>query len=111
MKKISYTAMGVILTGVLIFLAACDGPTPPPPVNPDGPRSLTYSIGPVYPHDTSSFTEGLLIYKGELYESAGDYGKSKLLRVDLKTGKALQSLDLDKKYFGEGIVIINDTIY
>lgn len=76
-----------------------------------GPKSMSYSILNTYPHDTSSFTEGLLIYKGNLYESTGDYGKSRLIRVDLKTGKSLQSLELDKKYFGEGIVIVNDTIY
>ena len=38
-----------------------------------GPKSMTYSIVGTYPHDTSSFTEGLLIYKGDLYESTGEY--------------------------------------
>ena len=46
-----------------------------------------------------------------MYESTGEYGTSRLIKVDVKTGKALQSIDLDKKYFGEGIAIINDTIY
>ncbi|MBK5272556.1 MAG: glutaminyl-peptide cyclotransferase, partial [Bacteroidia bacterium] len=62
-------------------------------------------------HDTSSYTEGLLIYKGDLYESVGQHGQSKLIKTDLKTGKPLKSIDLDKKYFGEGIVIMNDTVY
>jgi glutamine cyclotransferase len=78
---------------------------------PKGPDSISYSVINTYPHDTSSFTEGLLFYKGELFESTGNYGKSKLLKVDLSTGKALKSIDLDKKYFGEGLVILNDTIY
>jgi len=76
-----------------------------------GPKSISYSIINTYPHDTSSFTEGLLIYKGDLYESTGLAGKSKLIKVELKTGKPLKSIALDKKYFGEGIVILNDTIY
>ena len=78
---------------------------------PNGPKSISYSIISTFPHDTSSFTEGLLFYKGELYESTGLAGKSRLMKVDMKTGKALKSIDLDKKYFGEGMVILNDTIY
>jgi len=65
-----------------------------PPAN--GPRNLSFSIIATYPHDTSSFTEGLLFYKGGLYESTGNYGRSKLLKLDLKTGKALQQISLDK---------------
>ncbi|HEV8508561.1 MAG TPA: glutaminyl-peptide cyclotransferase [Chitinophagaceae bacterium] len=75
------------------------------------PDSLGCTIQKTFPHDTSSFTEGLLIYKGALYESTGEYGKSKLLKIDLRPGKIEKQLDLDPKYFGEGIVILSDTIY
>jgi len=75
------------------------------------PKTLSHSIINASPHDTSSFTEGILFYKGELYESAGNYGSSRLIKVDLKTGKPLKQISLDKKYFGEGISIVNDTIY
>lgn len=75
------------------------------------PQPLSYSIINVYPHDTGSFTQGLAFYKGELYEGTGEKGRSKLMKVDLKTGKAIQSVKLDDKYFGEGIAILNDTIY
>ena len=51
------------------------------------------------------------MYKGELYEGTGNWGFSKLKKVDLKTGKSLQEISLDKKYFGEGITILRDTIY
>jgi len=97
-----------------VFIASCnngDTPDGPPPVNPESPKTISYSVINTYPHDTSSFTEGLLIYKGELYESTGEKGKSKLIKVDLKTGKPLKSIDLDTNYFGEGIAIVNDTIY
>jgi glutamine cyclotransferase len=79
--------------------------------SPAAPKSITFAVLNSFPHDTSSFTEGLLFYKGDLYESTGLPGKSRLMMVDLKTGKALKSISLDPKYFGEGIVIINDTIY
>ncbi len=78
---------------------------------PNAPKIINYSIIATYPHDTSSYTQGLLIYKGEMYEGTGNYGRSKLRKVDLKTGKALQQIDLDKKYFGEGVAVLNDTIY
>jgi glutamine cyclotransferase len=118
MKRILYTATGIVLISGLVLVAGCknkdtNGPGVDGP-RPEGPKILTWSIGTVYPHDTSFFTEGLLIYKGDMYESAGDpdyTGKSRLMKVDLKTGKVLESINLDKKYFGEGIVILNDTIY
>jgi glutamine cyclotransferase len=78
---------------------------------PDGPKIMSYSIVNSYPHDTSSYTQGLLIYKGEMYEGTGLEGRSKLMKTDLKTGKALQSINLDNKYFGEGVTILNDTVY
>jgi len=77
----------------------------------DEPRSISYSLVNTFPHDTSSFTEGLLIYKGKLYESTGNYGTSHLIEADLVTGKPVKKIPIDKKYFGEGISIIRDTIY
>lgn len=78
---------------------------------PDAPKIISYSIIAAYPHDTSSYTQGLVIYNGELYEGTGNYGKSKLKKVDLKTGKAIREVSLAKEFFGEGITILNDTIY
>lgn len=75
------------------------------------PSILTYSINNTYPHDTSSFTQGLVIYNNKMYEGTGENGHSKLLQVDFKTGKAEREVKLDDKYFGEGITILNDTIY
>jgi glutamine cyclotransferase len=75
------------------------------------PDKLNYAVVKTYPHDTTSFTEGVLFYKGGLYESTGDYGKSKLLKVNLATGKAEKEVSLDTRNFGEGISILNDTIY
>lgn len=79
--------------------------------NPPAPSAIGYSIVKSFPHDTSSYTQGLMIYKGELYEGTGLEGKSKLMKVDLKTGKPIQKIDLDSQFFGEGITILNDTIY
>lgn len=102
-----------LLVIALFGFIACknnDGEEPNKP-DPNAPKIMSYSIISTYPHDTSSYTQGLLIYKGEMYEGTGNYSYSKLKKVDLKTGKALREIALDKKYFGEGITILNDTIY
>ena len=70
----------------------------------------------VYPHDTSAFTEGLLVHEGQLYESTGgrpqdNNFKSWFGPVELKTGKASKKIMLDTAYFGEGISILNGKIY
>ncbi|HEX7845664.1 MAG TPA: glutaminyl-peptide cyclotransferase [Chitinophagaceae bacterium] len=77
----------------------------------EAPKSFSYSVLNTYPHDTSSYTQGLIVYKGEMYEGTGLETRSKLMKVDLKTGKSLQSIKLDDKYFGEGITILHDTLY
>ncbi|TDE12338.1 glutaminyl-peptide cyclotransferase [Dyadobacter psychrotolerans] len=75
------------------------------------PQEIKFTVLGQFPHLKTSFTEGLEFYKGELYEGTGENGKSQLLKIDLKTGAALKSLNLDKQYFGEGITIVNDKIY
>ncbi|WP_338407722.1 glutaminyl-peptide cyclotransferase [uncultured Flavobacterium sp.] len=75
------------------------------------PKSLKYTIVNTYPHDTASFTEGLEFYKDTLYESTGQNGASYLRKYDYKTGRVYKQVDLDSKYFGEGITILNGKIY
>jgi glutamine cyclotransferase len=97
----------------ILFAAGCKNNDKPGPDKPvvNGPKVLNFSIVNTYPHDTSSYTQGLQVYKGELFEGTGLEDKSKLMKVDLKTGKALQSISLDKRMFGEGITILRDTVY
>ncbi len=61
-----------------------------------------------YPHDTASYTEGLLYYDGYLYESAGEYGESDIQKADPKTGKVLQKEPVAPQYFGEGLALVDD---
>jgi glutamine cyclotransferase len=110
----------IILTisSIVISLVSCNNgnngsknSSTPAPTNDLSPKLLSYSIINAYPHDTSSFTEGLEFYKGELYESTGLKEKSKLMKTDLTTGKALKQINLAGDIFGEGITILRDTIY
>jgi glutamine cyclotransferase len=75
------------------------------------PKLLNYKIVNTYPHDTSSFTEGLEFYRDTLFEGTGLRKFSKLLKTDYKTGKIYKSAKLDDMYFGEGITIINNKLY
>lgn len=98
---------------LLPFLAlGCKNNDPDTPT-PDNPATkiVSFSIIKTYPHDTSFYTQGLLFYNGELYEGTGLENRSRLMKVDLTTGKALQKIDLDKTLFGEGVAILRDTVY
>lgn len=64
-----------------------------------------------YPHNNTSFTEGLEYNDGTMYESTGLNGQSKLAKVHLKTGKDFQKIDIDKQYFGEGITVVNGKLF
>ncbi len=46
-----------------------------------------------------------------LYESTGLYGQSSLRQVDPDSGEVLRIKMLNESYFGEGITIVNDSIY
>ncbi len=78
---------------------------------PNAPEIYTYEIIKEYPHDNKAYTQGLEFYNDTLYESTGKKGRSSLRKVDFKSGKVLQQVDLDQKYFGEGITILNNKIY
>lgn len=64
-----------------------------------------------YPHDVESYTQGLFIMDGQMYESTGEYGNSTFRKVDTATGKALRRLDFNEKYFVEGSVAMGDSLY
>ncbi|MGE0372561.1 MAG: glutaminyl-peptide cyclotransferase [Gammaproteobacteria bacterium] len=62
-----------------------------------------FRIVRIYPHDRHAFTQGLVYQDGVLYEGTGLNGASSVRRVELKSGRVLQKLPLDGKYFGEGL--------
>lgn len=64
-----------------------------------------------YPHDRTSYTQGLFFYEGQMYESTGLNGKSTFRKVDIRTGKALYRLNFDRRYFLEGSVEKDGNVY
>lgn len=96
--------MRVFVTSLLLslLLVACGEPQV---------RHYDLEVVAEYPHDTGSYTQGLFFNEGQMYESTGLHGKSTFRKVDLESGKALEKLDFDKKYFVEGSVIWEDNLY
>lgn len=69
-----------------------------------------YKVVHVYPHDPEAFTEGLFYLDGYLFEATGLAGKSSVRKVDLQTGKVVQSEEVPRPYFGEGIVAFKNSL-
>lgn len=74
------------------------------------PMKLKYTLVNTFPHDTSSYTQGLSFVGGKLLESTGRKGQSQLKYVDLKTGKSIKSVPLKPEYFGEGSAKVGNQI-
>lgn len=99
--------------GLLVILAGCKES----PVSHENSTLVatiidySYQIINTYPHDISAFTEGFVFHNGYFYEGTGLNGKSSLRKVEIETGIVLQQIDLQTKYFGEGITVFNDKIF
>ena len=64
-----------------------------------------------FPHRTDAYTQGLFFQDGVLYETTGQYGESSIRTVDLETGEPSALKKLNRKYFGEGAVILDGDLY
>ncbi|GAA4882241.1 glutaminyl-peptide cyclotransferase [Flaviramulus aquimarinus] len=80
-------------------------------LNNDTPEVYNFKIINEYPHDITSYTQGLEFFGDTLYESTGQYKESQLRKLDYKTGKVIKSINLADEYFGEGLTILNNKVY
>lgn len=80
-------------------------------LNSESPKVYTFKIINEYPHDITSYTQGLEFFNDTLYESTGQYKESKLRKLDYQTGKVLKNIDLADEYFGEGLTILNNKVF
>src|SRR5664279_127118 len=87
------------------------------PGTTDEPPAISYTVLNALPHDTNSYTEGLLMHDGKLFESSGapqeyDNTRSIVGIVDPVSGKIAVKAELDRKtYFGEGIAVLHNKLY
>ena len=77
---------------------------------------LKFSVDAKIPHSVNAFTEGLLMYENQIFESTGSpenlpQTKSYYGVVNQETGDVEIHNQLDPKYFGEGITILNNKVY
>ena len=74
-------------------------------------KSYKVEVVREYPHDVTSYTQGLFFHDGQMYESTGVAGESTFRKVDMATGKPLRKLEFADRYFVEGSVVFGDNIY
>ena len=73
-------------------------------------QRLTVRVVARHPHDSQSFTQGLLWHDGKLYETTGLYGKSFVQRIELASGRVEAETRLPPLYFGEGLALAGDQL-
>jgi glutamine cyclotransferase len=71
----------------------------------------SYRIVNEYPHDSSAYTQGLVIEENLRTLVEGTGRDSSLRRVDLQTGVVELNKDLDDMFFGEGITKFENKIF
>ena len=112
----------LLLTITLAVAAGCDGGVPAaanggaamnktPGPTPEQVTTYGFEVVNSYPHDPKAFTQGLVFHNGELLESVGGYGDSTLRRVELKTGKVLKQVEMERQFFAEGLALMNGKLY
>jgi glutamine cyclotransferase len=74
-------------------------------------QNLNYEILATLPHDSTCYTQGLVIDEGIFYESCGLYGQSSLRKVDPATGTVQAETDLDASFFAEGLALLQGKLY
>jgi glutamine cyclotransferase len=75
------------------------------------PDEYTYRIINVFPHQNDAYTQGLLVHEGRLYESNGQRGSSDLRILDITTGNVEQKVNIQDRYFGEGLTLWNNKLF
>ncbi len=109
MKKYSY------FIGLILFFVACNNNTATEEETTSStismPINLNYEVVKVYPHDITSYTQGLEWNGGRLLESTGNYGESKLHILDSNMKQVGKPIQLGDQYFGEGTTLFNGKIY
>lgn len=96
---------------ILLMAAAAGLPDMTAAQRNQGAPVSGYQVVRTYPHDRRSFTQGLTIVDGILYEGTGLKGESSVRKVRLETGEVLQVKKLEDQYFGEGITVVADAIF
>ena len=71
-----------------------------------------YTVVKEIPHSEDAFTQGLLFFEGNLWESTGSPGGgTRLRKLSPLTGEVLTTIFANTRYFGEGLATDGDMLY
>lgn len=104
-KQTKYIITGAVLAVVVIF-CLFSGKASAQKV-----KNYRLQVEGSFPHDVTAYTQGLFFHNDELYESTGQYGQSSIRKVDLTSGRALNYIPVDKRYFVEGSCVLDGRMY
>lgn len=99
---------------VLLQLTVVSVPTENEPVQKSENYHYTehLTLTAEHSHNAESFTQGLFFYNGEMYESTGRYGESRLYgNIDIESGIAENEYIFPEDIFAEGSVVFRDKLY
>ena len=99
------------LTLVALLLVTSCAATPHAETPSAAPDTLRPEVLEVRPHDPTAFTQGFEIADGVLYEGTGLEGASAIRALDPETGAVRRAEPLPADVFGEGITVVDDTIW
>lgn len=74
-------------------------------------KEFHYRIIEQSKHDPSFFTQGLEIFGGDLFESSGLYGKSRVRKYSPSTNTSIAETKLPEQFFAEGLTVLNNEVY
>tara|TARA_B100001123_G_scaffold450875_2_gene624645 strand:- start:5793 stop:6689 length:897 start_codon:yes stop_codon:yes gene_type:complete len=116
-------ATAVLATAaILLFMRSVHPSQASPAANPstEVPQSATQPIMDVqlrkvevlreFPHERDAYTQGLVWWNGNLFESTGREAESTLRRLDPETGRVEQRIDIPAQYFGEGLALVDERL-
>lgn len=112
---LALSAFAVVVAGTLLLVfrpigtsstsSGTGAGTPGP-----APTRYAFTVVNEYPHDPDAFTQGLIYRDGHIFESTGLNGRSSLRKVRLDTGEVVQRIEIEAKYFAEGLVDWNSRL-
>jgi len=62
------------------------------------------------PLQETSFTQGLEVLDGSIFQSSGLYGESRISEIDLLSGNIIREMPINDSYFAEGITVLDQSI-
>jgi glutamine cyclotransferase len=114
-----FAVAAAAILGFLVFGSMRSSPKEQPNGNPSSNKAsgsdvsahrISYEVVNSYPHDPTSFTQGLLWHEGAIYESTGQYGQSKLRQLEFPSGRVLKEVKLSPDLFGEGLALVDSRL-